>query len=422
MERSWSPGARGSTGGTNLPRVADFNETVVLNAIRRAEGGCSRVELTTETGLSAQTVSNICRRLIDQGYVLETGKQPVAYGKPRTMLELDPTGCYAVGVHIDPAVITYVLLDFTGRVVVDASHPTPDVRDPESVLTLINEHIEKLIAGAPVDRARILGVGIASPGPVDVEKGLVLDPPHLPGWHRVPLRDHLRQATGLPVLLDKDVIAGAVAEQWADRGASGSRNFVFLYLGTGIGMGFVIDDVVVRGVSSNAGDVGRMPVSSEEFGDRYTGGFAAFWQVGSPRELAAEGVERGVLPADTDLESPAAANVAFAALCRLADDGDERAGAIIDKAARFAASAVLTATNMLDVDRVVIGGAMWEQVADRYLRIIPPVIAAESVSRDLHDIAITGTSLGSDVAAIGAACLVLDNKFSPKPSTLLLAG
>ena len=418
-----SPGSHDRNGpsrGTNLPRVADYNEAVVLNSIRRSESGRSRVELTAESGLSAQTVSNICRRLLDQELVIEAGKQSSGFGKPRTMLELNPSGSYAIGVHLDPAVITYVLLDFTGRVVVDSSHPTPGVRDPDSVLTLVSEHIDALLANAPIDRDRILGVGIASPGPVDVVRGLVLDPPHLPGWNRVPLRDHLRAATGLPVLLDKDVIAGAVAEQWVG-GVARSSNFVFLYMGTGVGAGFVIDDVVVRGISSNAGDIGLLPVSSEEFGDRFVGDFRAFWEVGSPERLVAAALDAGLLGGEFDLASPASVDLAFAELCALADGGDDRAAVILDQAGRYTASAILSVTNMLDVDTVVLGGAMWERVAARFLPIIQPILSKESIARQLHEIRIVGTALGGDVAAIGAACLVLDNKFSPRPSTLLLS-
>ncbi|WP_353112560.1 ROK family transcriptional regulator [Microbacterium sp.] len=414
-----SHGGQPAGRGTNMPRVADFNEGVVLGAIRRSAGGRSRVELTAETGLSAQTVSNICRRLLVGGLIVEAGKQAVAFGKPRTMLELNPAGSYAVGVHIDPAVITYVLLDFTGRVVVDASHPTPDAQDPDSVLSLMSEQILQLIDRAPVDRDRILGVGIASPGPVDVERGLVLDPPHLPDWHQVPLRDHLRDATGLPVLLDKDVIAGAVAEQWAG-GADGPRNFVFLYLGTGVGLGIVIDDVVVRGIASNAGDIGLLPVSSEEFGDNYNQPLHAFWAACSPQPLAQQAVSAGVLPADTDLSNPAQVDAAFTRLCTLADDGDEGAVVILERAARATASAVLTTTNMLDLDAVILGGTMWERLSERFLAVIRPIVAERAIARQLHEVKIVGTTLGSDVAAIGAACLVLDREFSPRPSTLLL--
>ena len=88
--------------GTNLPRMGDFNLTVILDAIRRAPGGLSRVELAQIVGLSPQTISNISRRLLDQHLIVEAGKEGTGPGKPRTMLRLNPAGMYAVGVHLDP--------------------------------------------------------------------------------------------------------------------------------------------------------------------------------------------------------------------------------------------------------------------------------------------------------------------------------
>jgi predicted NBD/HSP70 family sugar kinase len=136
--------------------------------------------------------------------------------------------------------------------------------------------------------------------------------------------------------------------------------------------------------------------------------------------LASEAVSTGVLPPETDLESPAAVVEAFSLLSALADDGDPGAIRIVERAARFAASAILTVTNMLDVGEVIIGGTTWEAVAPHFLRVIEPIVTQGSITNQLHAISISGTTLGSDVAAIGAACLVLDNKFSPRPSTLLL--
>jgi hypothetical protein len=93
--------------GTNLPRLADFNQAVILDAVRHAPDGLSRVELAGLTGLSAQAVSNITRRLLDRELIAEAGTLvPAGRGKPRTLLRLHPTGHYAIGVHVDPTVTT----------------------------------------------------------------------------------------------------------------------------------------------------------------------------------------------------------------------------------------------------------------------------------------------------------------------------
>lgn len=402
--------------GTNLPRLADFNESVVLDSIRRSSEGLSRVELTETTGLSAQTVSNICRRLLEQGFIAEAGKSSSGLGKPRTMLKLNPAGCYAVGVHLDPAVVTLALLDFQGHVVAHDRQVVAAAGAPDQLLLQISNSVNELVASAGVDRQRVLGVGIASPGPLDLDKGLVLDPPHLLQWHRVPLRDHLRDATGLPVLLDKDVIAAAVAERWAGQ-AAGSKNFVFIYLGTGIGAGFVVDDVVVRGTSGNAGDIGGFRVASRD--GSVTGSLG---ETTTPEALVREALATGILGPTPGADDPHAVDESFGMLCRLATQGHEDAGAILDRAAVRIGGAVSNLTNLLDVDTVVFGGTMWSRVAERYLTTISDIVKRSSITQKVHPTRIVGTALGEEVGAIGAACLVFDDKFSARPSSLLLAG
>src|SRR6185312_7030985 len=111
-----APGVPQRRRGTNLPKMGDFNQAVILDSIRRSEEGLSRVELAGLAGLAAQTVSNICRRLLDSGLIVEAGKDGSGPGKPRTILRLNPKGMYVVGVHIDPALTSYALLDAVGTV------------------------------------------------------------------------------------------------------------------------------------------------------------------------------------------------------------------------------------------------------------------------------------------------------------------
>ncbi len=246
--------------GTNLPAIGGYNRTVVLDAVRRAAEGASRSEVAERTGLSAQTVTNVTRRLIDEGLVREGGTVIRGPGKPRTLLHLVADGRFAVGVHVDPAVITSVLLDLEGTVLRHVSSPTPSASRPDEVVALVARLVDGLIADAGVDRQAVLGVGLAAPGPIDVGAGLVLDPPMLPRWRHVPLRSALSTATGLPVLLEKDVTAAAVAELWF--GPGDRRHLAFVYYGTGFGTGLVLGGEPVRGASSNAGDAGHIMVAS----------------------------------------------------------------------------------------------------------------------------------------------------------------
>jgi len=396
--------------GTNLDRVGGFNDAVVLDAIRRSEQ-LSRVELAEATGLSGQAISNIARRLLDAGLVREAGRlRGAGLGKPRTLLELEPTGRYAVGVHLDPSVVTVVLLDLTGEVV--ARRPVDQYADdPGLLIDGIAKTIEEVIAEAGAPRDRVTGVGIAAPGPIDVERGVVVDPPNLSTWHLVPLRDELAERTGLPIVLDKDVTAAASAERWAGQGGS----FVFFYLGTGVGAGLVIGDEVVRGSSSNVGEIGHVIVDPD--GPLcYCGRRGCVGEASQPRFLVQQGVQAEVLADGIDLDDRQAVEAAFSRLCALAADGSASAREIVTALAERIAKVVEDIANLLDLERVVFGGPHWEQLAPVLDAAVREALEGRFLLRAVHPFEVTGTALGVDVGAIGAASLVLDRTFSPDPS------
>lgn len=386
--------------GTNLPRVGDFNESVVLDAIRRHPTGLSRVELAQATGLSAQTVSNITRRLLDQGVARESGKQSSGSGKPRTMLEIVPASLYALGVHLDPAVITCVLVDLLGTVVAQRSRATPG-GDTDKIAADMAASVSAIVTESGVDRERILGLGIAAPGPIDAAAGWVVDPPELRGWGRYPLRDRLSEATGFPAVLDKDVTAAVVAERWTGA-ATDSRNLLFFYFGTGSGMGLVVDDTVLRGASGNAGEVG---------------GFGAAF---STRTLVEEAIALGVLGAEYTVTSPPDAQRGLERLAALAAAGDAQADGVLERTALRIGRGVCAAATLLDIDTIVFGGPTWHLLADRLLLTIEPMVASSPFVKATHPTAVVSTTLGVSVAAVGAASLVLDRALSAQPRTLLL--
>ncbi|GAA1645333.1 ROK family transcriptional regulator [Kribbella alba] len=405
--------------GTNLDRVGGFNDTVVLDAIRRADQRLSRVEIAAATGLSGQAISNITRRLLVAGLVREAGRQKsTGLGKPRTLLELEPTGQYAVGVHLDPAVVTVVILDLTGQVVARRRAETPATDDPGLLIAGIAATVEEVIAEASAPRERVVGVGIAAPGPIDVERGVVVNPPNLAAWHLVPLRDALRERTGLPVLLDKDVTAAASAEKWAG-GSNGRGSFVFFYLGTGVGAGLVIGDEVVRGSSSNVGEIGHVIVDPDG-PICYCGRRGCVGEASQPRFLVQQAMQAGILAQGIDLDDRRAVDGAFAALCSQAGEGVEAAREIITAFAARIAKVVEDIANLLDLERVVFGGPHWDQLAPFFGEFVRAAMVERFLVRSVHPFVVTGTALGADVGAVGAASLVLDHTFSPNPSVLLL--
>ncbi|GAB3574347.1 ROK family transcriptional regulator [Leifsonia lichenia] len=407
--------------GTNLPAVGEYNQTVVLDAIRRRPEGITRSELASLTGLSGMTVTKVCRRLLDAGLVDEHGTRMSGPGKPAAVVKLNPGGGFAVGVHIDPAAVTYVLVDLSGAIRDHSRTGTPTAGDASAVISEMAEAIEALIAGSAVDRSRILGIGIASPGPINVEDGVVLNPPMMPNWHRVALRRSLSEATGLPVLLEKDATAAVVAELWfAEPGSS--RDFAFMYYGTGLGTGLSVSGEVVRGISSNAGDAGHITVDPDgpicTCGRRGCVGYITV-----PRALVERAVLDGVLSADEagDPDDMDDVDAAFTRLATLASTGNDDAEAILTDAARSLARAVVVIVNLLDIDEIIFGGPFWARISPTILAALPDAVRSDPALIPPHPLRFAQSAIPVDVAAVGAATLVLDNTFSPRPSALLLA-
>ncbi|MCA5922751.1 ROK family transcriptional regulator [Curtobacterium oceanosedimentum] len=408
--------------GANLPSIGGFNRTVILDAVRRSPDGLSRVELAARTGLSAQTVSNVTRFLIEAGMIVESGTVVAGRGKPRTILRLEPGSRYAVGVHVDPAVVTYVLLDLAGTVVAATTTSTPTADDPSQVVRTMATAVERLVADAGVSVDSVLGVGIASPGPIDVEAGIVVDPPFLPRWRDVPLRDALAEATGYPVLLEKDVTAAVVGEMFL-AGESSARNFAFVYFGTGFGVGLVIDHEPVRGVGSNAGDAGHIMVDQGSLAGTPDGA-GTRGEVGAavaPDRLVQIARSRGLMLADGGAADPASAvDTAWDELADAIARGDETATGLAAEAGTVMGRAVVLIVNLLDVDRVVFGGPFWSRIAPAALPAARTAIAGSPLLVPKHEVQVVESDRGADVAAVGAACLVLDASLSPRASALLI--
>lgn len=403
--------------GTNLPKMGDFNQAVILDSIRRSEEGLSRVELAGSAGLAAQTVSNICRRLLDAELIVEAGKESLGPGKPRTILRLNPKGMYAIGVHIDPAMTNFALIDAVGQVLETREITTELDISPADMIAKMSSVILEIVDGADFDTSRLAGVGVATPGPVDALSGTVVAPPHMQGWDRVPLRQWLAEGTGLPVVMDKDVTASAVSELWMGKSTS-SSNFIYLYIGTGIGAGLVMGDEVVRGSSGNVGEIGH--IVADPNGTVCDCGRRGCVKVSCmPETILAQAREAGVLEA-ANPHSDHVVPEDLALLVATAKAGNQQASQILSQWAKHMAGVISTLTNFLDVEQVVIGGPFWPAISEIFLEEIPQLVEHYSVTSDVHSLGVTGTRVNSEDQAFGAACLAMESTFSPTATQLLL--
>ncbi|MER7013027.1 ROK family transcriptional regulator [Saccharopolyspora sp. NPDC000359] len=401
--------AQASWQGTNLPRVGGFNRAVVLDTIRR-HGEISRVELAQHTRLTAQTMSNIVRALIADGLVTENGHAPSTGGKRRVLLKVVPDAYSSVGLHLDPERITGVLLDMAGGVRIRSTRRLPDDAAPPAVAAALARTLQQLVRRSGIDESRVLGVGLAVPGPLDPAHRQVLSPPNLAGWGAVPLADIVAERAGLPVVMDNDATAAAIGERWAG-GEHRSGSFVYAYWGSGVGIGVVLDDQVHRGVSGNAGEIGHL----NSGGGRgcHCGRRGCLEAHCSMRAIVADWRAAGGEPTGTSTAQ------SYEELCRRAADGDAGAVKVLRQAATKLGQALATVVSVLDVDRVVLGGPALRHVSDLVRAQVSKVLAKQVWAPEVRPVQVSPALIGEDAGAVGAASLVLDHAYSPRLATLL---
>jgi predicted NBD/HSP70 family sugar kinase len=407
--------------GANLPRVGTYNVHVVLGAIQ-ASDGTSRVEIAQQTGLTAQTVSVIVRRLIEQGIVEESGSRPSGAGKPRTALRINPTAAYAVGIHFDPLNVSIVVVDMKGRALARSHQDISPGLDPEGLIAQAGRTALSLLSDLGIPRERVLGAGAACPGPIDQSKGLVTSPSRRDRWTEVPIKRLLEQHIGFDVTIDNDANAAAVGERWSGHGRTVS-DFAFLYMGTGIGAGLFLSNHIYRGVSLNAGEFGHVAV--EPTGTPcYCGNRGCLEAMCSPAAIVKEVHAELALGRASNLalmydEDPALVN--HTAICLAAAEEDPVARRVIDRVAEYLAGCAVTIANTLDLELIVIGGRSITHVADIYRDKMSEFLGSRPLARHNHVVRVAISDIADDGAALGAASLVLHAAYAPDTAHLTRA-
>ncbi len=388
-------------------RPASPTRALILESIRRAEGGLTRAQISRSTGITPQTVSNTTRDLLDERLLRETGVIPPegeGRGRPGTVLELNPSGGYAAGIHLDPSELSIVVVDLLGRIVAEHHGPLPSPVEADTIVAHAHRTVEGLCSRSGVPSGALFGIGLAVPGPVNHEAGTT-SPPLLPDLGTVPLRRLLAEATGHLVLIDKDLPAMAQGHLWTGEAHEGDT-FVLLYMGAGTGMATVIDGRVLRGQTGNAGETMHLPGNpyAGSAGDHFLGDSL------SERILTLRARDRGIaLPYPTDTWDPRPISDNLTALIALAHDGDHVARTLFEGAGETLAATTLAVTEVLDISTVVMAGLVWESAADLMLPTLRARLAGHTIHGAARPISIRTSSMGRNVGTIGAACLVLES-------------
>jgi predicted NBD/HSP70 family sugar kinase len=320
------------------------------------QGPLTRAELGRRTGLSSGAVTKVSTPLLADGWITEIGqptgeRQP---GRPATLVAVRPERARFIGVKVTADELIGVFADLTATPL--ATRRTPlDSRDVGTVVRAIARLVGKLRADAGGERtAEVHSVGVTLSGDVDGHTGVVRYSPFL-DWRGVKLAQLVETATGIPTVIDNDVRALTVAEQWFGSGV-GLSSFALVTVGAGIGCGISVNGRVVTGAHGVSGEIAHLPVSGS---DRV----CTCGNTGCVESVASAQAILDQVRQDTGDRT-----LSLDDAVRLAHNGDAAARGAFTRAGRALGLAIASVANLFGPERIIISGegvASYDLFADQ---------------------------------------------------------
>ena len=375
-----------------LNTIRDINRQIVLNYVREREP-ISRAEISRETALHRSTISAIVEDLKTEGLIEEVGEGESTGGRRPTMLKLRAVGPIALGVSLTPTCTTIATSDLAGRVIDQEEFPTETDQTLNHVIGVLREFTAR-------HKGTIEGVGVSLPGLVDPSTGNALYIPYF-FWRDLPISEMISKAVGLPVVIDNDANAVALAELWFGRPeVLDARDFILVLVAEGVGTGIIFDGQVYRGQRGAAGEFGHMVIGR---------GAPVPCSCGSDDCWEAFSSERAAIARYLKL-SGGPKDISFIEVVDRALAGEGNAKEALVETARNLGVGISNLIIGFSPEAVVVGGEIaraWDLIESALTETI-----GKSVRRGLPSARILPSTLGEKPTLRGALSLVLASKFA----------
>lgn len=396
-------------------RVREVNLSRTINLIHQA-GSISRAAIVRDTGLSPTTVSLLVNVLLESGFVHESGVGESSGGRPPILVEFDYSFRYLLGIDMGATHLTVVLMNLAGQVVA-RRHQLYDVaHKPDGTVEAMLTLIEETMADVGQSIANVLGMGIAVPAPLEGER---LDRPSgviLPHWDGFNLIGALQPALSLPICVENDANAGAIAEKWWGKGSE-HDNMAYIKLSTGVGGGLITGGTIYRGNGGTAGEIGHTTIDLDgplcRCGKRgclesYVGASALIARVAQMRQ-------------ETNPKESSAEPETIHAIIEAAHAGDAQSREVLEQAGCHVGVGVANLLNLLNPSLIVLGGEL-AAAGDFFLDAVLSSVRERAMPLAAQKAEICFSGVGNDAVAIGAATVVLQNAFEPANLSRIIPG
>ncbi|MCF3942882.1 ROK family transcriptional regulator [Oceanobacillus alkalisoli] len=379
--------------------MKSVNKSLVLNKIRTSEP-ISRAQIAKDTKLTPPTVSSIVKELLKDGVVRESELGESSGGRKPKMLHINSKAFYVIGMDAGPETVDCALTDLTGKIL--QRTPSEDLTKTltnEKFLAILTEKIETIIASTDIDHEKIIGIGIAMHGVVDVESGTSLIAPNL-NLTDIPIKATLEEAFDLTVRVENDARAMALGESWFG-GNSDAGSMVAVNFGSGVGAGIVINGELYHGAQDIAGEFGHMTIDLH--GEICECGNPGCLQTFASGEALAERYKRQV-SSEKDLNGEE--------IYELAKNGEKQAIQFLQETGEIIGIGLTNLIHLVNPSRIVLGGGVMKS-QEFIFPEIDKMIEQRALTKEAKKTEVSVSRLGDDATLLGAVSLLLVELFAP---------
>ncbi|WP_028783938.1 ROK family transcriptional regulator [Thalassobacillus devorans] len=376
--------------------MKSVNKSIVLNKIRTSEP-ISRAQIAKETKLTPPTVSSIVRELMEEGLVRESKLGESNGGRKPTMLHINSQAFYVIGVDAGPEAVDCVLTDLTGQIFEQSSYAIPKPLTNEKFLSILKESIGAIIDTTDVIQQKIIGIGIAMHGVVQVDSGISLIAPNL-DLKDIPIKKTLEETFHLTVKVENDARAMALGESWFG-GNSDVDSMVAVNFGTGVGAGVILNGKLYHGAQDIAGELGHMTIDLH--GQKCEcGNFGCLQTFVSGEAIEARFKKQFSLREKLSGEE----------IYELAKGDNREAIQFLNDTGKTIGIGLTNLIHLLNPNRIVLGGGVMKSKEFLYPEICS-TIKERALSEEAKNTDVTVSGLGDNATLLGAVSLLLVELF-----------
>ncbi|MBI3166641.1 MAG: ROK family protein [Chloroflexi bacterium] len=399
----------------NLRNTADqaFVRETNLSLVRRLihnQSPVSRAQMAGITGLNKSTVSSLVDELIERRLVHETGSNSGGAGRPATLLEINPQAGSIIGVELGVDFVSVAVTDVLGNIL---WRKREDARQEDGQEKMINQTLQivkEAITAGKRKNYHFMGIGLSTPGTVDVDKGLLIFAPNL-HWHNVPFVRIFSEQAKLKVFVENDANAAAIAEHLFGT-ARQCQDFLFVFAGVGIGGGLFLNGKLYRGRNGYAGEIGHSPIMAEPSQTVCHCGNRGCWETYANQYSIIQRIQArlevrrsSIIP---KLMADQNAPLSIPLIKQAADAGDREAIDSFTEAGHAMGQGFAGLINIFNPERIILGGPL-SMAGEYLLPAIKETVALHALPEINKQVEILLSPFGPDASLIGAIAIVVDD-------------